>query len=284
MPRAVRFLIFMLVLTAASTVAAEVLNWWLTRNADYGLFVRTTWALLRSLGFLVVIWQVRRGRASAPPFALILSITTLFALGRLLIPKHGLPSTLGIVAFGWVALCCTVVLVLLYRWEAVRSHVSRPPSRLVFTSKGVEWAPVASRRPPTPGWAITARIAALSYSPLVIVAAAVAMGRVFAGRFDLLAVVSPWLAGGIALGYLVNLLSIFLVRGKRWAAGVLLWLTGLVLLLDLSLCWLVLGADGLIRDGGPLVVSALLVIFGIARSRAVPPTTDAAGGTALLSN
>lgn len=268
MPKAVRFLIVMLFVTALSTAAAEVLNWWFTRDADYGLFVRTGWALLRSLAFLVVIWQVYRGRAAAAPFALILSITTLFALGRLLIPKHGVPTTLGIAAFAWVTICCAIVLVMFYRSPAVRDHLARHPPRLVFDRRGIQWREVPPRRPPTSGWALTARVAALSYSPLVVVAAAVAMGRVFDGRIDLITIVSPWLAGGLALGFVVNVLTIFLVRGKRWSANLLLWLTVLVVVLDLFLCWLVLGVDGLVRDGGPLAVAALLVLLGIARSPA----------------
>jgi hypothetical protein len=265
MPKLVRLLIVMLLVTALSTAAAELLNWWLTRG-DYGLFVRTSWALLRSLAFLVVIWQVRRGRAAAPPFALILSITTLFALGRLLTPKHGPPSPLSLAAFAWVTICCAVVLLLLYRSATVRDHLSRPASRLVFNREGIQWRAVPPRRPPTPGWTLTARVAALSYSPLVVVAAAVAMGRVFAGRIDLLGIVVLWLIGGLALGYVVNLLTIFLVRGKRWPANALVWLTLLVVALDLSLCWLLLGVDGLIRDGGPLAVAAVLVLLGIART------------------
>jgi hypothetical protein len=269
MPGTVRLLIALLFLTAFSTAAAEVLNWWFTRDADYGLFVRTTWALIRSLAFLLVIWQVRRGRATAPPFALILAATTLFALGRLVIPKQGMPSTLGIAAFAWVALLSAVVLFLLYRSAEVREYLSRHPSRVVFTSKGVEWKAMPPRRPPIPGWLLTARVAALSYGPLVVVAAAVAMGRVFAGRVDLLTVVLPWLVGGLALAYVMGLLTIFLIRGKRWSATALLWLTLLVLAVDLPLCWLVLGVDGLVRDGGPLAVAALLALVGLAR-RPVP--------------
>ena len=265
MPGKVRLLIALLFLTALSTAAAEVLNWWFTRDADYGLFVRTTWALIRSLAFLLVIWQVRRGRSTAPPFALILAVTTLFALGRLLIPKAGTPSTLGIVAFAWVALLSLAVLLLLYRSAQVREYLSRHPSRMVFSAKGVEWKPVPPRRPPIPGRLLTARVAALSYGPLVVVAAAVAMGRVFAGRIDLISVVVPWLVGGLALAYVVGLLTIFLIRGKRWPATALLWLTVLVLAVDLPLCWLVLGVDGLVRDGGPLVVAALLALAAIVR-------------------
>lgn len=266
MPAKVRLLIVLLIVTAFSTAAAEVLNWWFTRDADYGLFVRTTWALIRSLAFLVVIWQVRRARASAPPFALILAVTTLFALGRLLIPKSGMPSALGIAAFAWVTLMCAAVLVLLYRSREVRGYLSRHPSRVVFTRNGVEWKSMPPRRPPVPGRLITARVAALSYSPLVLVAAAVALGRVFDGHLELLSIVLPWFAGGLALAYVVGLLTVFVVRGKRWSVVTLLWLTLLVLAVDLPLCWLILGADGLVRDGAPLVVAAGLVVLSLGRS------------------
>lgn len=265
MPPKVRLLIALLFLTAISTAGAEVLNWWFTRDADYGLFVRTTWALIRSLAFLVVVWQVRRGRASAPPLTLILAVTTLFALARLVIPKAGMPSTLGIAAFAWIALLCALALLLLYRSAEVREYLSRHPSRVVFTTKGVEWKPVPPRRAPVPGRLITARVAALSYSPLVVVAAAVALGRVWDGRVDLLTIVLPWLAGGLALAYVIGLLTIFVMRGKRWASTALIWLTLLVLAADLPLCWLVLGTDGLIRDGGPLAVAALLVLLSVVR-------------------
>jgi hypothetical protein len=73
------------------------------------------------------------------------------------------------------------------------------------------------------------------------------------------------LVGGLALAYVVGLLTIFLIRGKRWPATALLWLTVLVLAVDLPLCWLVLGVDGLVRDGGPLVVAALLALAAIVR-------------------
>jgi len=264
MPGKVRLLIALLLLTAVSTAAAEVLNWWFTRDADYGLFVRTTWALIRCLAFLVVIWQVRRGRASAPPFTLILAITTLFALGRLLVPKHGTPSVLGIAIFAWVAVLCAIILLLLYRSAVVREYLSRHPSRLVFTAQGVEWKAMPPKRPPIPARLITARVAALTYSPLVVVAAAVALGRVFHGRIDLLNIVVPWLLGGMALAYLVGFLTLFVIRGKRWSRAALRWITLAVVAVDLPLCWLLLGMDGLIRDGGPLLVAALLVIVSLA--------------------
>ncbi len=253
MPGLVRLLIGLLVVTALSTAGAEVLNWWFNPDADYALFVRTAWALVRSLAFLLVIWQVRRGRASAAPFALVLAITTLFALGRLLVPKHGAPTALSIAAFAWVALLCLTVSLLLYKSSVVRGYLSRRAR--------------ASRRAPMPARLITARVAALTYSPLVVVAAVIALGRVFAGQVELVTIVLPWLAGGLALSFPVSFLTLLLMRGTRWPAVALVWLTGLVVAIDLPLCWLVLGPDGLVRDGSPLVAAAVLVIVSLMRPR-----------------
>jgi hypothetical protein len=40
-----------------------------------------------------------------------------------------------------------------------------------------------------------------------------------------------------------------------------------VVALDLPLCWLLLGVDGLIRDGAPLVAAAGLTLYGLRRAR-----------------
>jgi hypothetical protein len=42
----------------------------------------------------------------------------------------------------------------------------------------------------------------------------------------------------------------------------------LVVVVDLPLCWVLIGTDGLIRDGGPLLFSALLALLALARARA----------------
>ncbi len=55
----------LLATTAAATVAVELLNWWYAPERGFGLAVRTGWALLRTFGFLMLIWHVRRGRAGA---------------------------------------------------------------------------------------------------------------------------------------------------------------------------------------------------------------------------
>jgi hypothetical protein len=46
------------------------------------------------------------------------------------------------------------------------------------------------------------------------------------------------------------------------------WLSILVAVVDLPLCFVLLGADGLLRDGGPLLFAALLTLLALARARA----------------
>ena len=266
--RAIRLLQILLGATALATIAVELLNWAITDDGGWALLVRTTWALLRSLAFLVLIWQVDRGRTSAPPFALILCVTTLFALARLVVPKHGLPDPRGVAGFAIVALLCTIDLFLLYRSGALREHLTRHASRIVVTRKGVERRPMPPRRAPTPGWILTARVAVLSYSPLMLVGAAVALGQVFSGRVGALPLVVVWFVAGFAVSYATLLVVIFLVQGKRWATTALVVMSILVIVVGLPLCFLLLGADGLLRDGGPLVFAALLALLALARARA----------------
>ena len=57
----------------------------------------------------------------------------------------------------------------------------------------------------------------------------------------------------------------FLMRGKDWARGLLVVVTVAVLAVDLPLCWWLLGVDGLVRDGGPLVAAAALTLYGLRR-------------------
>lgn len=238
----VRLLTWLLATTALVTALVEALNWWLAEDAGYGLFIRTGWALLRSLGFLILIRQVRRGRAGAAPFALILSVTTVFALGRLIVPREGYPHPAGVAGFAAVVALCTAVSFLLYR------------------------SPITGQRKPAQGWLLAARVAAFSFSPLMLVACLVAFGRVFEGRWEALPAVVLWFVAGITTSYVVLFATFFLMRGKGWARPLLIAMTLLVLLIQLPLCWWLLGADGLIRDGGPVVVAALLVVRGLRRS------------------
>src|SRR5690242_18601528 len=90
-PRVVGVLTFLLVATAAATAVVELLNYWYAPEHGFGLAVRTGWALLRTVGWLILIWHVRRGRAAARPLGLILAVTTIFAVGRLVVPRSGTP-------------------------------------------------------------------------------------------------------------------------------------------------------------------------------------------------
>lgn len=248
-PREVRLLVVLLAAAAVVTVLVESLNWWLTPDAGYALFVRTTWALLRSLGFLVLIWHVRRGRAGAAPFAVILCVTTIFALGRLVTPRDGYPQIVGVLGFLLVVVLCLAILGLFYRSPAVRAFLTK------------------ARRQPLPGWLVTTRVAAFSYSPLMLVAATVAVGQIFAGRLEAVPAVVMWFVAAIALSYATLFATYFLVRGKRWARALIIGVTLLVLAIHLPLCWWLLGLDGLVRDGVPVLAAAALALGGLWRTR-----------------
>src|SRR4051794_28449715 len=98
-PRAVRALTWLLVATAAATVGVELLNFWYAPDHGFGLAIRTGWALVRTLGWLILIWHVRRARAVARPLGLILAVTTIFAVGRLIVPQSGAPPLPGLIGF-----------------------------------------------------------------------------------------------------------------------------------------------------------------------------------------
>lgn len=264
----VRLLVVLLGATALATVAVELLNWYISDDGGWALLVRTTWALLRSLAFLVLIRQVSKGRASAPPFALILCVTTLFGLARLVVPKQGVPDPRGVAGFALVALLCAIDIFLLYRSSALRDHLTRHASRIVVTRKGIDRRPMPPRRARTPGWILTARVAALSYSPLMLVGAAVALGQIFSGHVAALPLVVLWFLAGILVSYATLLMVYFLVQGKRWATTALVVVSILVTVVDLPLCFALLGVDGLLRDGGPLLFAALLALLALARARA----------------
>jgi hypothetical protein len=266
-PPAVRALVVLLASTAAATVAVEALNWWYTDEQGFGLAVRTGWAMLRALGFLILIWHVRRGRAGAKPFGLILAVTTVFAVGRLLVPRDGLPALPGVAGFAGLALLCAAVVLLLYRSPSVGGYLVRHPNRLVIDRKGVSWQEAAPRRPQATGWLLTARVAAFTYAPLMLVPCLVSIGAIpDHGPLALTAVVL-WFVVALAVSNVVLPTTFFLLRGRRWARGLMWGITAVVLLVDLPLCWWLLGTDGLIRDGAPLVVAAALTHYGIRRAR-----------------
>ncbi|GGK00100.1 hypothetical protein GCM10010123_32460 [Pilimelia anulata] len=274
-PPAVRALVALLAVTAAAAVAVELVNWAYAADAGWPLTVRTGWALLRGVGFLVLIRHVRRGRAGARPFGLILAVTTVLAVGRLLVPRSGLPALPGVLGFAVLVLLCLAVVLMLYRSPAVIAQLSRPPRRLVAGRGGLEFRDGAVRH--VDARALTARVAAFAYGPLMLVPAAVAVGEVVGGRVAVLPVVVAWFALGIGVSYAVLLAAIFLLRGHGWARRLLVAISVGVLVFDLPLCWWLLGVDGLVRDGGPLVVAAGLALYALRRGG---PRRTAAGGRA----
>lgn len=264
-PAAVRVLAWLLALTAAATVVVEVLIWWYAQNSDFGLFVRTGWALLRSLAFLLLIRQVLNGRAAARPFGLILAVTTLFAVARLVLPKEGLPATPGVLGFSALFVLCLADILLLYRSEAVGAYLTRHAKRVVIDRTGISVKASPPKRPPAPAWLLTTRVAALAYAPLMLVPAIVSIGLVFNGQPTAISVVTVWIAAALAIGYFMAITTVFVLRGHRWARIGLVVLTLVALGVDLPLCWLMLDMDGLVRDGGPLVATAGLALYGLWR-------------------
>ncbi|MFJ6195187.1 hypothetical protein [Micromonospora sp. NPDC092111] len=271
-PSAVRALTTLLALTAAATVAVELLNWWYAPEQEFGLAVRTGWAMLRSLGFLVLIGQVNRGRTGAKPFGLILAVTTVFAVGRLVVPRQGVPPLPGLLGFAVLTALCVGIVVLLYRSDAVAGHLVRHRKGLVVEGGTISWREVAPRRPLVTGWLLTSRVAAFTYSPLTLVPALVAGGAVLDGRLAAVPAVLLWFLAGIAVSYLALFCTAFLLRGRSWARRLLVAITLGVLAVNLPLCWWLLGVDGLVRDGGPLLAAATLALYGLHRTPPPTPT------------
>jgi hypothetical protein len=265
-PPVVRALSWLLALTAVATLAVELLIWWYAEEDDFGLSVRTGWAALRSLGFLLLIRQVWLGRSSARPFGLILCVTTLFAVARLVLPKQGLPAAPGVLGFTGLLLLCTIVMLLLYRSEQVEAFLRQHRRRLVLDRNGLSLQPIAPKRPPVSGWLLTTRVAGLAYGPLMLVPAVVGIGLVLDGRLAATPMVVAWFAAGLGTSFLMALSTYFLLRGQRWARGAVVVLTVLALIVQLTLCWLLFRTDGLVRDGGPLIVTAGLALYGLWRA------------------
>lgn len=264
-PSAVRTLVGLLGVTAAATVVVELVNWSYAPEQGFGLAVRTGWALLRALGFLVLIWHVRRGRAAARPFGLILAGTTVFAVGRLVVPRVGPPPLPGVIGFAVLTLLCAAIVWLLYRAPQVQRFLVHYPSRLIIDRQGVSWRAAAPSRPVT-SWLLTTRVAAFTYSPLMLVPCLSAAGRLGDGELLAVPALALWLAAGFLTSYAALFTTFFLLRGRSWARQVLVVMTGVVLLIDLPLCWLLLGLDGLVRDGGPLVLAAATALYGLWRA------------------
>jgi hypothetical protein len=112
---------------------------------------------------------------------------------------------------------------------------------------------------------LTARLASFSYSPLMLVPALIAAGTL-RHRLEWTLAVLFWILAGIAVSYVALLCSIFLRRGSHRARTALTWVTLMVLAFDLPLCRILLGTDGLIRDGAPLAVAAALTLYALRRT------------------
>ncbi|MEV1145984.1 hypothetical protein [Micromonospora sp. NPDC049799] len=272
-PSAVRALTTLLATTAAATVVVELLNWVYAPEQGFALAVRTGWALLRSLGFLLLIGNVRRGRTVARPFGLILAVTTVFAVGRLIVPRQGTPPLPGLLGFAVLTALCVAVVWLLYRSPAVASHLRRHRPRLVIDGRGISWRETPPRRPEVSGWLLTARVAAFTYSPLMLVPALVAGADVLDDRLAAVPAVLFWFGAGIVTSYAVLFCTAFLLRGRHWARRLLVVVTLVVLAVDLPLCWWLLDWDGLVRDGAPLATAAAVTLYALHRAtKADPPT------------
>jgi hypothetical protein len=260
-PRPVRALTVLLIATAAATVVVEALNFRYAPDHGAGFAVRTGWAFIRTLGWLVLIFQVRRARATAKPLGLILTVTTLFAVGRLIVPSSGRPPLPGLIGFGVLTLLCLSVVVLLYRHPAIDAHLTHQPRRPVLTREGLSFR----EAPPGDPWVLTARLASFSYSPLMLVPALIAAGTLRHRPEWILAVVF-WILAGLAVSYVALLTAFFVGRGSHRARVTLTWVTLIVLAFDLPLCRILLGLDGLIRDGSPLIVAAALTLYALWRT------------------
>jgi hypothetical protein len=264
-----RWLRALIAVTALAVVVVEAINVVSADEPGYALFVRSFWALLRVVGFLFLMRAVRFGRQAARPFGLILAITTVFAVARLAEPRSGslVPPVPVIVGFAVLALLCAAVVWLLYKSSAVDEHLANRPVRRHV-----------------PGWVLTGRMAVLSYAPLTLVPLLIAFGTLFSDDRRLsLAATLPLLGGWIGLVLLLTLFAPFssflVVVGKVWAR----WLVGLlgviVLLFQPLLCYLLLGPDGLVRDGVPLAITALLGLWALHRSRGLATWVRPSNGT-----
>jgi len=256
----VRSLSWLLFVTAIVNATVDLTALTLTFTGDlagggFGAAVRTIWALLRSIGFLLLIWHLRNGRAGAWPLAIVLTVTTAFGAGRLAPVGGAWTAEQIMVAGGFVvvvALCAAILL--LFRSAPVRAHLTR-------------------RRPKydAPPWVVTARVLALSYTALLLVPCLVAVGTLFGDSRVELSYAPPLIGGWLALVFMANwivpLSTLFLRRGHGWARTVVVTASVLILASQPALCLVFLGVDGLIRDAVPLAIAATLVLYGLLGDR-----------------
>ncbi len=226
-------------------------------EVGFALWVRTGWAMLRAIGFLFLMREVRYGRMSAKPFGLILAATTMFAVFRLAEPKSGhlLPPAPVITGFVVLAVLCSAVVWLLYRSDAVHEHLSARQARRHLDP-----------------WALTARIAALAFTALLAVPFLVAISAVWHHKAGALGppLLFVWATLCLLTALTVPISSLFVLYAKGWARFIIATLSAFLMVAQPLLCWLVLGVDGLIRDGAPMVLATGLALHALRRSRGKP--------------
>jgi hypothetical protein len=171
-----------------------------------------------------------------------------------------------------LTLLCLTVVVLLYRHPVIDAHLIHQPRRPVLTREGLSFR----ETPPSDPWVLTARVASFSYSPLMLVPALIAAGTL-RHRLEWTLAVIFWILAGIAVSYVALLSAFFIGRGSHRARTNLAWVTLMVLAFHLPLCAILLGVDGLIRDGAPLVVAAALTLYALWRTAHAPTRAAAAG-------
>jgi len=246
----------LIAVTAAATVVVDLVNLEYAPEAGFALVVRTVWALLRAIGFLVLMRTVRYGRMAARPFGLILAATTVFAVARLAVPRSGglLPAVPVVAGFVVLTVLCVLVVWQLYGSPEIEAHLSRRPPR---------------RR--VPPWVLTARVAALSYGALLLVPCLVAVGTLFDEPRLPTAVAGPlvigWLVLSLTTGFLMPWVTLFVIFNKAWARVLLGFASVALLAIQPALCLTLLGVDGLVRDGAPMAIATALAIYGLWRSR-----------------
>lgn len=252
-----RWLRALIFVTAVATVAVDLGNLHYATDAGYGLWVRTVWALVRAVGFLFLARAVRYGRTSAKPFGLILAATTVFAVFRLAEPKSGhlLPPLPVIGGFVLLAGLCAAIVALLYRSSAVHEHLSARQARRHLDP-----------------WALTVRVAALAFTALLVVPFLVAIGAVWHHRAGVLGppLLAAWAVLCLVTGFTVPVSSLFVLYAKGWARWIIGLLSVFLMVVQPVLCALLLGRDGLVRDGAPMVLATGLALHGLRRSRGRP--------------
>jgi hypothetical protein len=163
-----------------------------------------------------------------------------------------------LVGFVILAALCAAVVWSLFRSPAVAEHLSARPVRRHI-----------------PGWVLTARVAVLAYGALLLVPFLVALGTAFGDDRRqsppvTLALLITWFVLFGVVGFTAPFVSFFVVLGKGWARLLIGALSVVVLIVQPLLCYALIGVDGLLRDGIPMIITALLTLYALHRSRGLP--------------